>query len=251
MITSVIEYLTIIVLIAASIIASDLQQVFASYLTVMTDKAYYIQGDTVKISGETAPENGQQVSITVTGKQGTSNNANTTLSAENGSYVYKYIAGIPQQYYVEVFSGSLRNSTRFNVLEGYNLKIGDQNYTIGYTITHLPQYGQFYIPGYYEESNWKLINIVPDIQFPKLLIKIQAGGEGHLTIELPRSVIQALSNVGLPAGDIDIPYKVLSDGAPDESVQEVYTDNNTRVLAIDFFNPGIHDIEINGTWLLR
>jgi hypothetical protein len=76
--------------------------------------------------------------------------------------------------------------------------------------------------------------------------------EGELTIELPRNLIQALTNGNVSTGSSDIPYKVLVNGK-DEQPDEVYHSNNARVLHIVLLNPtpGMQDIQITGTWLSR
>jgi len=95
----------------------------------MTDKRYYLQGEPVEISAKNPPGNGQEVLMTI---------SNRRLSAENGSYNYSYIAGNPREYFVDVSSGSLHNATYFDVLRSYNIKIGDQNYNIGYDLEPEP-----------------------------------------------------------------------------------------------------------------
>ena len=266
MTASLIEKMTIPVSVCVIIISVNFQQTFgASFsimtdkiyysfgasFSVMTDKSYYLQGEPVEISGKIPPGNGQEVSMTIFADNVPISHRN--LSAENGSYNYRYIAGNPREYFVKVSAGSLYKATYFNVLSSYNIKIGDQNYKIGYDV--LPELMSYLCTGTCVQpppptSVFRLNSITPDTNSHSLLVKLFTNGEGLFTIELPRNVIQALTSVGVPSGGSDTPFKVLVDGIAADA-DEVVSNEKTRVLQLDLSNAGTYDIQIIGTWLAR
>jgi hypothetical protein len=253
MTASLLGKMTIPVSVCVLIISVNYQQTFAASFTVMTDKSYYLQGEPVVISGKIPPGNGREASMTIFADGVPV--SNTNLLAENGSYHYRYIAGNPGVYFVEVSSGSLQNAAQaqFDVLSSYNIKIGGQNYNIGYELQPAPGGYIYYTKPDSESlpppSLFWLNSITPDTKSSKLLVKLFNSGEGVFTIQLPRNVIQALTSIG-PAGGSDSPYKVLVNGT-DQSPDQVFTNEKTRILKIYLYNAGTQDIQIIGTWLAR
>jgi len=94
---------------------------------------------------------------------------------------------------------------------------------------------------YYEITNGKIINIIPDMDAKSLLIYIEAWDNGSITLTIPRSVLDATIN-----GEDD-EFFVLVDG--EEVDFEEITTSTDRTLTIEFL-AGSEQIEIIGTFVV-
>lgn len=104
--------------------------------------------------------------------------------------------------------------------ETFSLEIEDQTYEIPYEI-----------------SGGTVENMSVDPDAKTLLVTIDSTSDGVLSIQLPRTVI-----------DADDAFSVMIDGEANTTVDETDTDES-RVLAIDF-SQGSSEIEITGTYLV-
>jgi predicted secreted protein with PEFG-CTERM motif len=81
-----------------------------------------------------------------------------------------------------------------------------------------------------------------------LTATINSTAPGALVVELPRSMIQSLSEVGAPTGGNDTDFEAFVDtegGIFDETM----TNSTVRELTIPF-EQGAEEIEIVGTWVV-
>ena len=94
---------------------------------------------------------------------------------------------------------------------------------------------------YYEITNGKIINIIPDMDAKSLLIYIETTDNGSITLTIPRSVLDATID-----GEDD-EFFVLVDG--EEVDFEEITTSTDRTLTIEFL-AGAEQIEIIGTFVI-
>jgi len=94
----------------------------------------------------------------------------------------------------------------------------------------------------YNITNAKVLGIKADIQSKSLIVSIKTAGDGKLTIDLPRTLIDAkcTERCILPYGT-DVPFAVANDGQ-DWRYTEIKTATD-RILTITF-NAGTKQIEI-------
>jgi hypothetical protein len=110
----------------------------------------------------------------------------------------------------------------------YDLNIFDKSYPIQYHITG---------------SGNKVNNISAEADNATLLVNVLSQSNGRLSIELPRNIIDSKKQ-----GDVDDRYIVFQDGQV-TIPEEIKTDSQTRMLAIDF-DKGTGQIEIAGSKIL-
>jgi predicted nucleic acid-binding Zn-ribbon protein len=90
-------------------------------------------------------------------------------------------------------------------------------------------------------KNALLINMDAIIDEKKIIAKIQPTDSGKFVIELPRYVIDATDN------NKDSKFNITKNGSDlPESYEEIFTNDSTRVLSIDFENT-TNEIHIKGT----
>jgi predicted secreted protein with PEFG-CTERM motif len=94
----------------------------------------------------------------------------------------------------------------------------------------------------YSITNGKVLGIKADVPSKSLIVSIQTTGDGQLTIDLPRALIDAKIN-----NQTDDQFFVLNDGQ-----EAAFTETKTaidRTLTIPF-TVGTEQIEIIGTWIV-
>jgi predicted secreted protein with PEFG-CTERM motif len=94
---------------------------------------------------------------------------------------------------------------------------------------------------FYEITNGKLKNVVPDMDDISLHVYIEATDNGSIELTIPRSVLDATTNGS------DVEFFVLIDGE-EVDFEEIKTSSD-RKLTIDFY-PGSEQIEIIGTFVI-
>ncbi len=94
----------------------------------------------------------------------------------------------------------------------------------------------------YRITNGKVLGIVPDTSAKSLTVRIQSSGNGTLSIDLPRSIIDAKS------GGQDANYAVEEDGKV-SPFNETRSNPTSRTLAIQF-GPSTSQITITGTQII-
>ena len=94
---------------------------------------------------------------------------------------------------------------------------------------------------FYEITNGKLKNVVPNMDDISLHVYIEATDNGSIELTIPRSVLDATTN------DSDIEFFVLIDGE-EVDFEEIKTSSD-RTLTIEFY-AGSEQIEIIGTFVI-
>ncbi len=214
-------------------------------LTVKTDKAEYLDGDQITISGTvTGIQQGTPVLIRVNNPQGALARADPVTVAADGSWSYMYKSGGPLmatsgEYTVKATYRGITQEATFT-FEGtgvpiwkiFNLNISGTNYPIRYQIT-----------------GGTVSTMTADVPLATLMVTIASTSNGSLIIELPRTTMQALTVEAVPTGGADINYEVFIDTIPDEVTKDDKSVATARTLTIDF-EQGAEDIEIIGTWIV-
>ncbi|MDH3361780.1 MAG: PEFG-CTERM sorting domain-containing protein [Nitrosopumilus sp.] len=125
----------------------------------------------------------------------------------------------------EMTIGSGMQSSNSNMISSMSsIKVSDTDLMIGYTIT-----------------SGNVVSVMPDVDTNSLIIGINADKDGIITLELPRSVLDAKMN------NNDDEFFVLVDGEEvnyDESVTKTH-----RTLSVSF-PAGTDEIEIIGTFVI-
>ena len=211
-------------------------------ITVTTDKTSYNDGDKLTISGITQDFiSGTPVSVIVRNPIGNvvqiaqvdlaSDRTYSTTITVGGSSLWQ-AAGT---YEVDVQFGSKDRSakTTFQFTGstggtlGNTIKVDGTDLSITYSIT-----------------NGKVLGIKADIPSKSLIVSIQTTGDGQLTINLPRALIDAKKTTD----QTDDQFFVLNDGA-EAQFTEAPTTTTDRTLTIPFTD-GTGQIEIIGTWIV-
>jgi predicted secreted protein with PEFG-CTERM motif len=211
-------------------------------ITVTTDKTSYNDGDKLTISGTTQDFiTGTPVSVIVRNPIGNvvqiaqvdlgSDRTYSTTITVGGSSLWQ-AAGT---YEVDVQFGSKDRSakTTFQFTgsnggapSGPTIKVDGTDFSVTYSIT-----------------NGKVLGIKADIQSKSLIVSIQTTGDGQLTIDLPRALIDAKKS----DNQTDDQFFVINDG---QETQFTETSTTTdRTLTIPFID-GTGQIEIIGTWIV-
>jgi predicted secreted protein with PEFG-CTERM motif len=208
-----------------------------SVITVTTDKSSYNDGDKIMISGSTKDYLGDTpltlilrnpVGNIVTINQipvGTDKTFSTSLTAGGalwqaaGAYSVYIQYGGPDRSTTTTFqfSGS-------HVSSGTTILVDGTNMSITYSIT-----------------NGKVLDIKADTNSKSLIVSIQTNGNGTLTINMPRALIDAKKTDGS-----DDQFFVLNDGQENDQFQETSNTATARTLQIPFTD-GTSQIEIIGT----
>lgn len=204
-------------------------------ITVTTDKAAYSDGDHMVISGTIAAQLNVPISIIVKDPGGnivllgqTTPNPDNTYSAPVTAGGDLWTAVGTYQVYVTYGSKANTASTSFQfsgtVLTA-PISIEGQEYNATYKIT-----------------NAKLLGIVPDTSAKSLTIRIQPIGNGTISINLPRSLIDS------KAGGQDTSYVVEEDGKQSQ-FNQTNGDSASRTLQIQF-GQNTSQITIIGTQIV-
>lgn len=204
-------------------------------ITVKTDKQTYSDGDQMAISGTVASQLNVPISIVIKDPAGnvvligqiTPNQDNTySTTITTGGDLWAAVGA----YEVDVTYGSKDNTAKATFqFTGSTLTapitIDGQEYNATYKIT-----------------NGKVLAIVPDTSAKSLTIRIQPSGNGTLSINLPRSLIDAKS------GGQDTSYVVEEDGRA-SPFNETNTDASSRTITLQF-GPGASQVTIIGTQIV-
>jgi predicted secreted protein with PEFG-CTERM motif len=225
-------------LLAATLLLSAPSIASAQALTVETDADSYETGDTITISGNvgTTVQAGQPVLIRVTDPMGVLVRVDQVQAAADGSYTYSYPAG-----------GLMRNSGEHTVQVTY--RNTDQTTTFDFTATGtepsawrvytLEIAGESY-PIRYQITGGSVQSMTADPELQTLMVAISSTADGMLTIELPRTVMDA-------EGD---EFAVFVDGDfGNFAVDELEPTDQARTLTIEF-EQGAGEIEIVGTYMV-
>jgi predicted secreted protein with PEFG-CTERM motif len=212
-------------------------------ITVTTDKTSYNDGDKLTISGTTQGFiSGTPVSVIVRNPIGNvvqiaqvdlgSDRTYSTTITVGGSSLWQ-AAGT---YEVDVQFGSKDRSAKTtfqftgsagNSNAGNTIKVVGTDLSVTYSIT-----------------NGKVLGIKADIASKSLIVSIQTTGDGRLTIDLPRALIDAKKTTD----KTDDQFFVLNDGQ-EAQFTEGPTTTTDRTLTIPFTD-GTGQIEIIGTQIV-
>jgi hypothetical protein len=219
----------------------------AQALTVETGQPGYAAGDTIEVSGEVGTvQAGLPVLIRVFNPNGALARTDQITPVADGSYTYSFPAGGPGplmgvsgEYRAAVTYRNNTEETAFNFITSE----GGQTWR---TIT-VEIAGREH-PIRYQINGGTLTNMTADPETVTLTATINSTAPGALAVELPRSMIQSLSEVGAPSGGNDTDFEAFVDtegGIFDETM----TNSTVRELTIPF-EQGAEEIEIVGTWVV-
>jgi predicted secreted protein with PEFG-CTERM motif len=217
----------------------------AQALTVETGQPSYAAGDTIEVSGEVGTvQAGLPVLIRVFNPNGALARTDQITPVADGSYTYSFPAGGPLmgvsgEYRAAVTYRNNTEETAFNF-------ITSEGGQIWRTIT-VEIAGREH-PIRYQINGGTLTNMTADPETATLTATINSTAPGALVVELPRSMIQSLSEVGAPTGGNDTDFEAFVDtegGIFDETM----TNRTVRELTIPF-EQGAEEIEIVGTWVV-
>jgi predicted secreted protein with PEFG-CTERM motif len=217
----------------------------AQALTVETGQPGYAAGDTVEVSGEVGTvQAGLPVLIRVFNPNGVLARTDQITPVADGSYTYSFPAGGPLmgvsgEYRAAVTYRNNTEETAFNF-------ITSEGGQIWRTVT-VEIAGREH-PIRYQINGGTLTNMTADPETATLTAAINSTAPGALVVELPRSIIQSLSEVGAPTGGNDTDFEAFVDtegGIFDETM----ANRTVRELTIPF-DQGAEEIEIVGTWVV-
>ena len=210
----------------------------APAVAVTTDKSSYNDGDKITISGQTHDYLGDtpltlilrnpdgnvvtvnQIPVTADKTFSITMTAGGALWQAAGTYsVYVQFGGPDRSAKTTFqFSGSTISAA------GNTILVDGTNSSVTYTIT-----------------NGKVTDVKADTNSKSLIVSIETTGDGVLTINMPRALIDAKKTDGT-----DDTFFVLNDGQEDDQAQEIHTTSTTRTLEIPF-TEGTSQIELFGT----
>ena len=206
-------------------------------ISVWTDKAVYNQPDTIQVGGHVRdPNPNVDVTLKVVGPTGNlvkvdqlmiddNGDFETTLSTASPLWTKSGIYTISVQYgkvgrsnevQVEIFSGGVCGESELAA------KAGIETYCIPYSVIGATVEGG-----------------TIDMKSKSLIVQIDADSDGDITLDIPRSVLDSISN-----GEDD-KFFVLVNGEEDIYSEEKTDD--TRSVTIQF-ESGAEEIEIIGTY---
>jgi predicted secreted protein with PEFG-CTERM motif len=217
----------------------------AQALTVETGQPGYAAGDTVEVSGEVGTvQAGLPVLIRVFNPNGVLARTDQITPVADGSYTYSFPAGGPLMGVSGEYRAAVtyRNSTEETAFNFITSEGGQTWRTVTVDIAGREH------PIRYQINNGTLTNMTADPETATLTAAINSTAPGALVVELPRSIIQSLSEVGAPTGGNDTDFEAFVD--TEGGIFDETTANRTaRVLTIDF-DQGAEEIEIVGTWVV-
>ena len=240
-------HLSVFALSAILIVSMGMAPVFGqSSVVVTTDKASYLEGETILVTGEvsqllggygsslivTAP-NGNVVSIAqftigADKKFSTEFAAGGSLMKMEGTYTVTVQYGDNKNNAGETsfeFGGSLPSDVDESITDT-TIEVDGSSDLIGYTIT-----------------GGKVLGVTPNVESLSLSISIEATEDGSITLTIPRSILE--STVDGEDGE----FFVLIDGEEVPEFDEITTTPTHRTLTIAF-PAGAEEIEIVGTWVI-
>ncbi len=215
----------------------------AASVTVTTDKSSYIVGDTITISGAVKsivpntpltiqifdPNSNlvqvAQISVSNDGTYTDTINAEGILWKVNGAYMVKVQYGLPN-----VSAQTTFNFTAFSTPVSNLFQVKDPNsqqtFGVNYTI-----------------NGGTVKDMTIDVQSISLIVSINSTSDGSITLQIPRTLVDAKMNNGQ-----DDSFIVLIDGA-EVKPQSEEANSNYRTLTVPFLQ-GDQDIEIIGTQIV-
>ena len=217
----------------------------AQALTVETGQPGYAAGDTVEVSGEVGTvQAGLPVLIRVFNPNGVLARTDQITPVADGSYTYSFPAGGPLMGVSGEYRAAVtyRNSTEETAFNFITSEGGQTWRTVTVDIAGREH------PIRYQINNGTLTNMTADPETATLTAAINSTAPGALVVELPRSIIQSLSEVGAPTGGNDTDFEAFVDtegGIFDETM----TNRTVRELTVPF-EQGAEEIEIVGTWVV-
>lgn len=217
----------------------------AQALTVETGQPGYAAGDTVEVSGEVGTvQAGLPVLIRVFNPNGVLARTDQITPVADGSYTYSFPAGGPLMGVSGEYRAAVtyRNSTEETAFNFITSEGGQIWRTVTVEIAGREH------PIRYQINGGTLTNMTADPETATLTAAINSTAPGALVVELPRSIIQSLSEVGAPTGGNDTDFEAFVDtegGIFDETM----TNSTVRALTIPF-DQGAEEIEIVGTWVV-
>jgi predicted secreted protein with PEFG-CTERM motif len=217
----------------------------AQALTVETGQPGYAAGDTVEVSGEVGTvQAGLPVLIRVFNPNGVLARTDQITPVADGSYTYSFPAGGPLMGVSGEYRAAVtyRNSTEETAFNFITSEGGQTWRTVTVDIAGREH------PIRYQINNGTLTNMTADPETATLTAAINSTAPGALVVELPRSIIQSLSEVGAPTGGNDTDFEAFVD--TEGGIFDETTANRTvRELTIPF-DQGAEEIEIVGTWVV-
>lgn len=217
----------------------------AQALTVETGQPSYAAGDAIEVSGEVGTvQAGLPVLIQVFNPNGVLARTDQISPVADGSYTYSFPAGGP----LMGVSGEYRAAVTYrdNTEETIFNFITSEGGQIWRTIT-VDIAGREH-PIRYQINGGTLTNMTADPETATLTATINSTAPGALVVELPRSMIQSLSEVGAPTGGNDTDFEAFVD-TEGGTFDETMTNRTVRELTIPF-EQGAEEIEIVGTWVV-
>jgi predicted secreted protein with PEFG-CTERM motif len=217
----------------------------AQALTVETGQPGYAAGDTVEVSGEVGTvQAGLPVLIRVFNPNGVLARTDQITPVADGSYTYSFPAGGPLMGVSGEYRAAVtyRNSTEETAFNFITSEGGQIWRTVTVEIAEREH------PIRYQINGGTLTNMTADPETATLTAAINSTAPGALVVELPRSIIQSLSEVGAPTGGNDTDFEAFVDtegGIFDETM----ANRTVRELTIPF-DQGAEEIEIVGTWVV-
>lgn len=212
-----------------------------SLISVQTDDNSYDEGDSVVISGQVSTIiAGTQITLKVS-TEGRLVEVGQIPVAQDGSYSHIIIAqGVlwtkEGEYLVEVSYGEENAETRFNYFPKVDSPETTNIFEVGAGSS-----GTFDVK--YTVKGGTVKNMKIDERNLALMVTIESNDEGTISLDLPRSAIDAKkSNQG------DEVFIILIDGI-EVPYQETTTGSDSRVITINF-EEGDSEVMIIGTWII-
>ena len=211
-----------------------------SLISVQTDDSTYDEGDSVVISGQvSAIIAGTQITLKVS-NEGRLVEVGQIKVAQDGSYSHIIIAqgalwSKEGEYLVEVSYGKENAETRFNYFPRVEYPETTNIFEVGAGSS-----GTFDVK--YTINGGTLKNMQINERNFALVVTIDSADEGTITLDLPRSAIDAKED------QRDVVFIILIDDS-EVPYQESTTGSDSRVITINF-EEGDSEIWIIGTWII-
>ena len=209
-------------------------------VTVTTDKPSYNDGDKIMISGSTKDYLGDTpLTLILRNPVGNIVTINQIPVGADKTFSIGLTAGGPLwqaagTYTISVqYGGPERSATTTfqfsgsHISSGNTIPVDGTNMSVTYSIT-----------------NGKVLDIKADTNSKSLIVSIQTTGDGTLTINMPRALIDAKKIDGS-----DDQFFILNDGQENDQFKETSNTVTARTLQIPFID-GTSQIEIIGTFVI-
>ncbi len=233
-------YGMVLALVASLIIATPAKLYAQEGLVVNTDKAKYMTGETVRVTGEVPSiQAGFPITIQVINEKGARFDLDQVFPDEDGSFSWEFkLTGSEARlgpsgvWKVVVAYGDLQSETtfEFEAVEapaGLAVTINGEQYNIDADLT-----------------NGRITNIVAEPTIATLTLEVVMNDDGQLTATFPRTFLDSLTEEC--SGDDDVFVVLLDDQT--EFPEETKADG-TRTITIDV-PVGTTEISIVGTCMV-